>query len=49
LLAGLGYGLGANFRQVEAYLDPVSYIVLAIIVVLYIWRIVTHKGQHATP
>jgi membrane protein DedA with SNARE-associated domain len=47
LLASAGYWLGANFRQVEAYLDPVSYGVLAVIVVLYVWRVVTHKGQRA--
>jgi membrane protein DedA with SNARE-associated domain len=48
LLALAGYGLGANFRQVETYLDPASYVVLAIIVVLYVWRVVKHKGQRAT-
>jgi membrane protein DedA with SNARE-associated domain len=47
LLALAGYGLGANFRQVEAYLDPASYVVLAVLVTLYIWRVVTHKGQGA--
>jgi len=45
LLAYAGYWLGANFRQVEAYLNPVSYVILAIIVVWYVWRVVTHKGQ----
>jgi hypothetical protein len=29
LLASAGYGLGANFRQAEAYFDPSSYVVLA--------------------
>lgn len=48
LLTLAGYWLGANFRQVEAYLDPASYVVLAGIVGLYIWRVVTHKGQRAT-
>jgi membrane protein DedA with SNARE-associated domain len=47
LLTYIGYGLGANFRQVDTYLDPVSYVVLAVIVVFYIWRVVRHKGQHA--
>jgi membrane protein DedA with SNARE-associated domain len=46
LLACAGYWLGRNFRQVEAYLDPLSYVVLAVIVVFYVWRVVTHKGQH---
>ena len=48
LLASAGYGLGANFRQVEAYLDPTSYVVLAVIVGLYVWRVVTHKSQRTT-
>jgi membrane protein DedA with SNARE-associated domain len=47
LLTLVGYGLGANFRQVEKYLDPASYVVLAAIVVLYVWRVVRHKGQGA--
>lgn len=45
LLAFAGYLLGRNFHQVEAYLDPVSYVVLAVILVFYVWRVVTHKGQ----
>jgi membrane protein DedA with SNARE-associated domain len=48
LLALAGYGLGANFRQVERYLDPASYVVLAIIIVLYVRRVVKHKGERAT-
>jgi membrane protein DedA with SNARE-associated domain len=44
LLVAAGYGLGANFRQVEAYLDPASYVVLAVLVGLYVWRIVTHQA-----
>ena len=48
LLTLAGYGLGAHFRQVERYLDPASYVVLAVIVVLYVWRVLTHKGERAT-
>lgn len=48
LLAYAGYWLGAQFRQVEAYLDPASYVVLAGLVVLYVWRVITHKGQRGT-
>jgi membrane protein DedA with SNARE-associated domain len=47
ILTSAGYWLGANFRQVEGYLDPASYGVLAVIVVLYVWRVVTHKGQRS--
>jgi membrane protein DedA with SNARE-associated domain len=49
ILASAGYWLGANFRQVEGYLDPALYGVLAVIVVLYVWRVITHKGQRASP
>ena len=49
VLASAGYWLGANFQQVEAYLDPVSYVVLAVIAGLYVWRVVTHKGQRGMP
>jgi membrane protein DedA with SNARE-associated domain len=49
LLASVGYGLGANFQQVETYLDPASYVVLAGMAGLYVWRVVTHKGQSGTP
>jgi hypothetical protein len=41
----LGYGLGGKYREVEQYLDPVSYVVLGGIVVLYLVRVVRHAGQ----
>lgn len=44
LLAGLGYVLGRNFRQVEQWLDPISWAVIGGIAVLYVWRVVTCKG-----
>ena len=39
-LAGAGYGLGAQFREVEKYLDPVSWVVFGGLLVWYIWRVV---------
>jgi membrane protein DedA with SNARE-associated domain len=47
LLAALGYILGRSFRRVEDYLNPVSYVILGGILLLYIWRVVRHKGQDA--
>ena len=44
LLAYLGYLLGSNFTKVGEYLDPASWIVLGAIGVLYIVRVVRHKG-----
>ena len=45
ILAALGNALGANFKDVENYLNPISYVVLGIIIVLYIYRLVTHKRE----
>jgi membrane protein DedA with SNARE-associated domain len=45
LLASLGYVLGGKYKEVEQYLDPVSYVVLGGIVVLYLVRVVRHEGQ----
>ena len=39
-LAGAGYQLGAQFREVEKYLDPVSWIVFGGGFLWYIWRVV---------
>lgn len=47
-LVGLGYVLGANFEQVERYVGPVSNAVVGIIVVMYAWRVITHKGAART-
>jgi membrane protein DedA with SNARE-associated domain len=44
LLAALGYGLGGKYTEVEQYLDPVSYVVLGGIVVLYLVRVLRHEG-----
>jgi membrane protein DedA with SNARE-associated domain len=38
LLAGAGYLLGANFKNVDKFLSPLSYVVLALVVALYIYR-----------
>ena len=44
ILAGLGYVLGRNFKVVEQWLDPFSWVVLGTILVLYVWRVIRHKG-----
>ena len=38
-LAYAGYLLGSNFREIEKYLDVVSYLVFGSIIVLYLWRV----------
>lgn len=45
LLAYLGFYLGNNFSKVSQYLDPVSWAILGLIVVIYVVRVARHKGQ----
>jgi membrane protein DedA with SNARE-associated domain len=45
LLAYAGYVLGANFEDVGKYLNPVSYVVLAIIVLSYVMRVFKGSGK----
>jgi membrane protein DedA with SNARE-associated domain len=42
-LAGVGYVLGAQFDNVEKYLGPLSTLVIVLIIVSYVWRLVTWK------
>lgn len=44
-LALSGYILANNFTQVEQYLDPFTYIVLGIFLILYIYRVITHRRK----
>ena len=44
-LAYAGYFLGSNFREIEEYLDVVSYIVFGSIIALYLWRVLKNKKQ----
>ena len=47
VLAGAGYALGQQFKQVGEWLDPVSWVVLGGIVVAYGVRVVRHKRRAA--
>ena len=47
-LAAAGYGLGAQFREVEKYLDPVSWVVFGALLVWYVWRVV-RQGRGRRP
>jgi membrane protein DedA with SNARE-associated domain len=45
LLAGAGYKLQENFHQIGRVIGPVSNAVLIGLVVLYVWRLFTHKAD----
>jgi membrane protein DedA with SNARE-associated domain len=44
LLATLGFELGKRFHKIEEYLDPVSWLVLAVIVAIYALRVARGTG-----
>ncbi|HEX6102624.1 MAG TPA: DedA family protein [Alphaproteobacteria bacterium] len=46
-LALVGWWLGSNWKTVGTYIDPVTYAIMAAIVVLYIYRVVTFDGSEA--
>lgn len=43
LLTGAGYKLQENFHRVGDVIGPVSNVVIGAIVIVYIWRLFTHK------
>ena len=44
-LAGAGYFLGSQFKDVEKWLGPLSTVVIVGIVAAYVWRLVRWKPQ----
>jgi membrane protein DedA with SNARE-associated domain len=48
LLVYTGYALGANFEQVDKYLNPVSYVVVGVIAVTYVVRVVRANRKRST-
>ena len=45
ILAGAGYKLQENFRDVGKIIGPVSNVVLAVLVLAYLSRLIRHKGD----
>jgi membrane protein DedA with SNARE-associated domain len=48
LLAFAGYKMGEQYRDIDQVLGPVSNAVLAVLVLLYLWRVATHR-PHRDP
>ena len=46
-LALLGWWLGSSWKQVGTYIDPVTYAIMAGIVVVYVYRVITFDGSRA--
>ena len=45
VLTTAGYVLSSNFERVEETLDPVSYVVIGVIVVIYVYRVFRQKSH----
>ena len=45
LLAGAGYKLQENFRDVAKVIGPASNIILGALVLAYVWRLVRHRAE----
>jgi len=43
VLAGAGYRLRSDFEQVDQFVAPIANAVLIAIVLIYTWRLITHK------
>ena len=43
ILAGAGYLLADHYHLIEAWLDPLTYVVLGSVVLLYLYRLVTWR------
>ena len=44
LLAGAGYKLGQNYRDIDQVIGPASNAIIVLLVVMYIYRLWTHRG-----
>jgi membrane protein DedA with SNARE-associated domain len=43
LLALFGYAVGSRYSELEGFIDPISYAVIALIIAIYVWRVATFK------
>jgi membrane protein DedA with SNARE-associated domain len=44
-LALFGYAVGSRYAALEGWLDPISYGVIALVVIVYLWRVVTFRPR----
>ena len=44
LLAGAGYKLGENYREIDSVIGPVANAIMALLVVGYVYRLWTHRN-----
>ena len=45
ILAGAGFRLRENFHQIDQLIGPVSNAILIGLALIYVWRLIKHKGE----
>ena len=45
LLAGAGYYLGSNFRELDRFIGPATVVMIAGVAAFYVWRLATWKPR----
>ena len=45
ILAGAGYYLGTNFRELDRFVGPAAIAIMAVIALAYLWRVITWKPR----
>lgn len=45
ILAGAGYYLGTNFRELDRFVGPAAIGIMAVIALVYLWRVITWKPR----
>jgi membrane protein DedA with SNARE-associated domain len=48
-LALLGWWLGSSWSSIGTYIDPVTYVVMAAIIAIYIYRVITFDSSEPEP
>ncbi len=45
VLAGAGYRLKSDFHDVDQFIAPAAHAVLAVLIIGYVWRLLTHRSH----
>ena len=49
MLAGVGFKLGENYREIDKVIGPASNAILAVLAVGYVYRLWTHRHIKPAP
>lgn len=49
ILVGVGYWLKTNIDEIDRYVGPIVMVIVAALVLTYIWRVITWKPRQSAP